>query len=35
MPIFNPHTEVLEDGGMKQPDFAQLGFKAGPTPAAS
>ena len=28
MPIFNPHTEVLEDGGMKQTDFAQLGFKA-------
>jgi FAD/FMN-containing dehydrogenase len=26
-PIFNPHTYVLEDGGMKQTDPAQLAFK--------
>ena len=26
-PIFNPHTFVLEDGGMKQTDEAQLAFK--------
>jgi FAD/FMN-containing dehydrogenase len=25
--IFNPHTYWLEDGGMKQVDLAQLGFK--------
>lgn len=25
--IFNPHTYLLEDGGMKQVDVAQLGFK--------
>ena len=27
MPVFNPHTHVLEDGGMKVTDWAQLGFK--------
>ena len=27
MPVFDPHTHVLEDGGMKQTDWAQLGFK--------
>jgi hypothetical protein len=26
-PVFNPHTYVLEDGGMKQIDEAQLAFK--------
>jgi hypothetical protein len=26
-PIFNPHTFVLEDGGMKQTDQVQLDFK--------
>jgi FAD/FMN-containing dehydrogenase len=26
-PIFNPHTYVLEDGGMKEIDHAQLDFK--------
>ncbi|MEE8272805.1 MAG: FAD-binding oxidoreductase [Alphaproteobacteria bacterium] len=26
-PIFNPHTYILEDGGMKQIDEAQLAFK--------
>ncbi|CAK0908746.1 unnamed protein product [Prorocentrum cordatum] len=26
-PVFNPHTFVLEDGGMKQTDAAQLAFK--------
>jgi hypothetical protein len=25
--IFNPHTYLLEDGGMKQVDPAQLAFK--------
>jgi hypothetical protein len=25
--VFNPHTHVLEDGGMKHADWAQLGFK--------
>ena len=30
--IFNPHTHVLEDGGMKETDWAQLGFKAGADP---
>jgi hypothetical protein len=25
--IFDPHTAVLEDGGMKQVDEAQLAFK--------
>ena len=27
IPVFNPHTHVLEDGGMKETDWAQLGFK--------
>ena len=27
MPVFDPHTHVLEDGGMKETDWAQLGFK--------
>ena len=27
MPVFDPHTHVLEDGGMKKTDWAQLGFK--------
>ena len=27
MPVFDPHTHILEDGGMKQTDWAQLGFK--------
>eukprot|EP00227_Mantoniella_beaufortii_P011856 CAMPEP_0197583006 /NCGR_PEP_ID=MMETSP1326-20131121/6048_1 /TAXON_ID=1155430 /ORGANISM="Genus nov. species nov., Strain RCC2288" /LENGTH=572 /DNA_ID=CAMNT_0043147165 /DNA_START=446 /DNA_END=2164 /DNA_ORIENTATION=- len=31
--VFNPHTHVLEDGGMKETDWAQLGFKAGADPA--
>ena len=26
-PVFDPHTHVLEDGGMKETDWAQLGFK--------
>jgi creatinine amidohydrolase/Fe(II)-dependent formamide hydrolase-like protein len=26
-PVFNPHTYVLEDGGMKETDHAQLEFK--------
>eukprot|EP00937_MAST-01D_sp_MAST-1D-sp2_P000083 g83.t1 len=26
-PVFNPHTYVLEDGGMKETDWAQLEFK--------
>ena len=26
-PVFNPHTCVLEDGGMKETDVAQLNFK--------
>ena len=26
-PIFNPHTYVLEDGGMKEIDEDQLAFK--------
>lgn len=30
--VFNPHTHVLEDGGMKQTDWAQLGFKTGADP---
>ena len=25
--IFDPHTHILEDGGMKQTNYAQLGFK--------
>ena len=32
IPVFNPHTHVLEDGGMKQTDWAQLGFKSGSDP---
>ena len=32
IPVFNPHTHVLEDGGMKQTDWAQLGFKSGADP---
>ena len=32
VPVFNPHTHVLEDGGMKQTDWAQLGFKSGADP---
>ena len=27
VPVFDPHTHVLEDGGMKETDWAQLGFK--------
>ncbi|EOD14332.1 hypothetical protein EMIHUDRAFT_427681 [Emiliania huxleyi CCMP1516] len=27
IPVFDPHTHVLEDGGMKVTDWAQLGFK--------
>jgi FAD/FMN-containing dehydrogenase len=27
VPVFNPHTYVLEDGGMKTVDAEQLGFK--------
>ena len=27
IPVFDPHTHILEDGGMKQTDWAQLGFK--------
>ena len=27
MPVFDPHTHILEDGGMKVTDWAQLGFK--------
>lgn len=27
VPVFNPHTHVLEDGGMKVVDPIQLGFK--------
>jgi len=26
-PVFNPHTYILEDGGMKVTDAAQLAFK--------
>lgn len=26
-PVFNPHRYTLEEGGMKQSDLAQLGFK--------
>ena len=32
IPVFNPHTHVLEDGGMKQTDWSQLGFKSGSDP---
>lgn len=32
MPVFDPHTYILEDGGMKQTDWAQLGFKHGVDP---
>ena len=32
MPIFNPHTYVLEDGGMKQVDHNQLDFKRAADP---
>ncbi len=32
-PIFNPHTFVLEDGGMKQTDQVQLDFKTQNDPA--
>ena len=31
--VFSPHTHVLEDGGMKETDWAALGFKAGADPA--
>jgi hypothetical protein len=27
VPVFNPHTSTLEDGGMKVVDPLQLGFK--------
>ena len=27
LPVFDPHTHILEDGGMKVTDWAQLGFK--------
>lgn len=27
MPVFDPHTYILEDGGMKQTNWAQLEFK--------
>ena len=27
VPVFDPHTHILEDGGMKVTDWAQLGFK--------
>ena len=33
VPVFDPHAYVLEDGGMKETDFAQLGFKKGADPA--
>ena len=32
VPIFNPHTYVLEDGGMKQVDHNQLDFKRAADP---
>ena len=34
LPVFDPHTHILEDGGMKVTDWAQLGFKRRVTRAA-
>ena len=31
-PVFDPHTHLLEDGGMKETDWAQLGFKRAADP---
>ena len=33
IPVFDPHTHLLEDGGMKVTDWAQLGFKRAADPA--
>ena len=27
IPVFDPHTHILEDGGMKETDYVQLNFK--------